>query len=39
MITAASGVTHWASSAKAERELGWRARGLEAGFRDTFATP
>ncbi len=30
------GVTYLASSAKAERELGFRARDLESGFRDVF---
>jgi nucleoside-diphosphate-sugar epimerase len=35
----AGGVTYWASSAKAERELGFRARDLETGFRDTFGRP
>jgi nucleoside-diphosphate-sugar epimerase len=38
MISAGTGVTHWASSAKAERELGFRPRSVEEGFRDTFAT-
>jgi nucleoside-diphosphate-sugar epimerase len=37
-ISAGAGVTHWASSAKAERELGFRPRGVEQGLRDTFAT-
>jgi dihydroflavonol-4-reductase len=36
LVSASAGVTYWASSAKAERELGWRARDLETGFRDTF---
>ena len=36
VITAADGVTYWASSAKAERELGFEPRGLEAGFADVF---
>jgi dihydroflavonol-4-reductase len=39
LISASSGVTYWASSARAEAELGWRARAIEAGFRDTFAMP
>jgi dihydroflavonol-4-reductase len=38
LISASSGVTYWASPARAEAELGWRARGIEAGLRDTFAT-
>jgi len=37
VISASAGVTYWASSAKAERELGFRARDLETGLRDTFA--
>ena len=36
VISASDGVTYWASSAKAERELGFRARDLETGLRDTF---
>jgi len=36
LVSASAGVTYWASSDKAERELGWRARDLERGFRDTF---
>jgi nucleoside-diphosphate-sugar epimerase len=38
LVSAGAGVTHWASSAKAERELGFRPRGVEQGLRDTFAT-
>jgi dihydroflavonol-4-reductase len=37
VISAADGVTYWASSAKAEAELGFRARSIEAGLRNTFA--
>jgi nucleoside-diphosphate-sugar epimerase len=37
VISASAGVTYWASSTKAERELGFRARDLETGLRDTFA--
>ena len=37
-ISASSGVTYWASSARAESELGWRPRELESGLRDTFAS-
>jgi nucleoside-diphosphate-sugar epimerase len=36
VISASAGVTYWASSAKAERELGFRARSIEDGLRDTF---
>jgi len=39
LISASSGVTYWASPARAEAELGWRARAIEAGLRDTFARP
>jgi hypothetical protein len=39
VISASAGVTYWASSAKAERELGFRARDLEDGLRDTFGGP
>jgi nucleoside-diphosphate-sugar epimerase len=35
-IRASAGVTYWASADKARRELGFEARGLEAGLRDTF---
>jgi dihydroflavonol-4-reductase len=38
VISAAAGVTYWASSARARQELGWGARDLEAGFRDTFGS-
>jgi dihydroflavonol-4-reductase len=37
MISASSGVTYWATAARAEAELGWTARPLEDGLRDTFA--
>ena len=36
-IRAADGVTYWARSTKAEEELGFRARDLQAGLRATFA--
>ena len=36
VISASAGVTYLASSAKAERELGFAARDLETGFRDAF---
>jgi dihydroflavonol-4-reductase len=39
VVDAAAGVTYWASSAKAERELGFRSRPLEAGLRDAFGSP
>ena len=34
VIRASKDVTYWASSAKAERELGYAPRGLEQGLRD-----
>ena len=36
VISAAAGVTYWASAARAKEEFGWEAREIEAGFRDTF---
>jgi dihydroflavonol-4-reductase len=33
MVRASDGVTHWASSAKAQRELGYAPRDLDAGLR------
>lgn len=39
VVSASAGVTYWASADKAERELGFRARSLEDGFRDTFGRP
>lgn len=39
LVSASAGVTHWASSARAEAELDFRPRDLEAGFRDTFTSP
>ena len=38
LVSASVGVTYWATAAKAERELGWQARDLESGFRDTFGS-
>ena len=35
-ISASAGVTYWASAAKAERELGFHARDLPTGLRDTL---
>ena len=39
LIASGAGVTYWASSAKAERDLGFRPRDLEQGIRDTFGRP
>ena len=36
VVSAGAGVTYWASSAKAAAELGFVARGLEDGLRDTL---
>jgi nucleoside-diphosphate-sugar epimerase len=36
-IRASDGVTYWATAAKAEGELGFAARSLDRGVRDTFA--
>ncbi len=36
IVSAAAGVTYLASSRKAEQELGFRARDIESGVRDTF---
>ena len=36
VISSSAGVTYFGSSAKAEAELGFRARGIEQGLRDTF---
>jgi dihydroflavonol-4-reductase len=38
VVSATDGVTYWASSAKAERELGFVNRPLEVGVRDAFGT-
>ena len=37
VVSAADGVTYWASSAKASLKLGYTPRDLEAGIRDSFA--
>jgi nucleoside-diphosphate-sugar epimerase len=37
LIRASKDVTYWASSAKAERELGYAPRGLKQGLRDLLA--
>ncbi len=39
LVTAGGGVTFWASSAKAEGELGFHPRDIEEGMRDTFGRP
>jgi nucleoside-diphosphate-sugar epimerase len=39
LVSASSGVTYLFSSAKAEAELGFEARDLETGLRDTFGAP
>lgn len=36
VVSASAGVTYLASSRKAEQELGFRARAIETGLRDTF---
>jgi dihydroflavonol-4-reductase len=36
VVAATAGVTYWASSARAEAELGFQARPLEDGLRATF---
>jgi len=37
VIAASEGVTYWATPARAEQELAFRARPIEQGLRDTFA--
>ncbi len=37
LISAADGVTFWATNEKAKRELGWEPRGLAEGLRATLA--
>jgi dihydroflavonol-4-reductase len=37
LITTGSGATYWATDAKARKELGYTARDLEAGIRETLA--
>jgi nucleoside-diphosphate-sugar epimerase len=39
LVSASEGVTYWASAAKAEQELGFHPRTIEAGFADTFRSP
>ena len=36
VISVSAGVTYWASAERAKQELGWEARDLETGLRDTF---
>lgn len=36
VLSASDGVTYWATSAKAERELGFRSRSLEEGFAQVY---
>jgi nucleoside-diphosphate-sugar epimerase len=36
VVSAGAGVTYWASSARAEAELGFSARPIDIGLRDTF---
>lgn len=36
LVEASAGVTYWASAARARRELGFTARPIEEGLRDTF---
>jgi hypothetical protein len=38
IVSAADGVTYWASSAKAVAELGFMPRSLEVGLRDAFGS-
>jgi dihydroflavonol-4-reductase len=38
VVAGSAGVTYWASAARAETELGFHARPIEAGLGDTFAT-
>ncbi len=37
LIRGAEGVTYWAKADKAGRELGWKARDLETGLKETLA--
>jgi hypothetical protein len=38
LISAGSGVTYWATDAKARKELGYTSRDLETGIRETLAS-
>jgi nucleoside-diphosphate-sugar epimerase len=39
LISAGAGVTYWATDAKARKELGYTARDLETGMRQTLSSP
>ena len=39
IVKASAGVTYWASSAKAQADLGYRTRDLERGARDAYERP
>lgn len=39
IASASIGVTYWATAARADAELGFRARDLAGGFADTFGSP
>ena len=39
IVASSDGVTYWASSAKAESELGFSPRSIEDGLRDLFGAP
>jgi hypothetical protein len=39
LISAGAGVTYWATDAKARQELGYTARDLETGMRQTLSSP
>ena len=39
IVTSTKGVTFWASDARARAELGYNARDLESGLRDTYGKP
>ena len=39
IVSASAGVTYWASSARAQADLGYRTRDLERGARDAFGRP
>jgi len=36
VVSAGAGVTYWATADRAKVELGWQARDIETGLRDTF---
>jgi dihydroflavonol-4-reductase len=37
VVSAGAGVTYWATADRAKAELGWQARDIQTGLRDTFA--